>query len=89
MTSPPPGGEATVVLLAPDREARRASPTSDIVRMIRDERIITHFQPIYSVRSRSMIGVEALSRGLADDPESLISPGQMAEEAHRADRVTR
>ncbi|MBF0497985.1 MAG: EAL domain-containing protein [Deltaproteobacteria bacterium] len=46
----------------------------DIGRMIDTESIVTHFQPIVSVKTRSVIGFEALSRGIDLDTGQIIPP---------------
>ncbi len=44
--------------------------------LVEARRVTTHFQPIFSVRRRSVIGMEALSRGL-EIGGGLIPPGTM------------
>jgi len=44
--------------------------------MVEARRITTHFQPIFSVRRRSVVGMEALSRGV-ELGGSLIPPASM------------
>src|SRR6266496_2819652 len=48
------------------------SPLS-MVRLLAAEAIATHFQPIFSVRQKSIVGLEALSRGMASNGR-LIAP---------------
>ena len=61
------------------------SPTSaiDIAALLRDERIVTYFQPIASVRRQDLLGVEALSRGL-DESGKIVPPQPMFEAAEKA-----
>src|SRR3954471_5288828 len=42
-------------------------------RLLAAEAIATHFQPIFSVRQKSIVGLEALSRGTASNGR-LIAP---------------
>jgi EAL domain-containing protein (putative c-di-GMP-specific phosphodiesterase class I) len=46
------------------------------VRRLESRRIVTHFQPIFSVRRRALVGLEALSRGI-DIRGDLISPASL------------
>jgi EAL domain-containing protein (putative c-di-GMP-specific phosphodiesterase class I) len=46
------------------------------VRHLESRRIVTHFQPIFSVRRRALVGLEALSRGI-DIRGELISPASL------------
>jgi len=46
----------------------------DIQKIIDDELIETHFQPLVSLRKKSVIGYEALSRGIDSSAETLIAP---------------
>ncbi len=39
--------------------------------------VVTHFQPIYSAKQKSVIGVEALLRGLNPLTSQLVSPAQL------------
>lgn len=54
--------------------------SSEIKHAIENERIITHFQPIISLKSRRIVGVEALSRGL-DSEGNIIPPVKLFEVA--------
>lgn len=45
--------------------------------IIENERIVTYFQPIVSLKRKSMIGVEALSRGIVNG--KLVTPGLLFE----------
>lgn len=60
------------------------SPEFNISSVIESGSIESHFQPIISVRRKSFIGVEALSRGINPD-NSLISPIRLFEAAAAAD----
>jgi EAL domain-containing protein (putative c-di-GMP-specific phosphodiesterase class I) len=51
--------------------------------LLNAEAITTHFQPIFSVRQKSMVGMEALSRGLGPG-DNLISPCTLFEMAAAA-----
>ncbi|HET6248573.1 MAG TPA: EAL domain-containing protein [Tepidisphaeraceae bacterium] len=52
-----------------------APKSSSSAREILDEHcVITHFQPIFSVKQKSVIGVEALSRGINPETREIISP---------------
>jgi EAL domain-containing protein (putative c-di-GMP-specific phosphodiesterase class I) len=44
--------------------------------LVEAKAITTHFQPIFSVRQRSVVGMEALARGVASDG-ALIPPGTL------------
>ncbi|ACV61919.1 diguanylate phosphodiesterase [Desulfofarcimen acetoxidans DSM 771] len=55
--------------------------TPDIKKIIEQEHIITHFQPILSVRKRSVIGFEALSRGIDPNTKTIIPPNILFEYA--------
>jgi EAL domain-containing protein (putative c-di-GMP-specific phosphodiesterase class I) len=50
-----------------------AAPCPSIAEIIRRRGTVTHFQPILSARQASIVGLEALSRGLLDD-DPLIAP---------------
>ena len=50
-----------------------------IVDLIASRSIVTHFQPILSARQKSIIGVEALARGKASDPLTLVPPRPLFE----------
>lgn len=53
------------------------SPAIDLAEIIQRESVITHFQPLITMRSQSILGVEALARGLDPDSGQLIPPGQL------------
>ncbi len=48
----------------------------DIGSLIRDESLTTHYQPIISIKKNSIIGFEALSRGITPAGET-IAPGDL------------
>ena len=83
------------VVIAP--ESRRSlteappqcnAPSGPTARQIIDGGgIITHFQPIFSAKQKSVIGVEALSRGVNPENRSLIPPNALFEMA-AAEQVT-
>lgn len=54
----------------------RTEPNAGAVRHLESRRIVTHFQPIFSVRRRALIGLEALSRGI-DVRGELIFPATL------------
>ena len=49
----------------------------DMRNIIEQEQVITHFQPILSVKNRSVIGYEALSRGIDPYTNSIIPPNTL------------
>lgn len=55
-------------------------PNLDVAEYIRHQKIEIHFQPIISVRRKSVVGIEALSRGVSDDGV-LISPRHLFDAA--------
>jgi EAL domain-containing protein (putative c-di-GMP-specific phosphodiesterase class I) len=57
--------------VVPDRE-----PPPSLRRLLDTDAITTHFQPIFSVRQKAVVGMEALSRGLMSDGR-LISPYEL------------
>ena len=62
--------------------------------IIEHEQIITHFQPIISLKSRSLLGVEALSRGLDGQgkivpPRTLFAAARSQGKAVALDRLCR
>lgn len=69
-------GEDTIIvpLSAPARTMQATGqPQPDVGAILEHGRIETHFQPITSIRRQSLIGVEALSRGV-DGDGGLIAP---------------
>lgn len=52
--------------------ARILAPSVAIDALIADRRLVTHFQPILSARQQSIVGVEALSRGVPSAGEGEI-----------------
>ncbi len=57
---------------------KRSSVISDI---INNRGIITHFQPIVSIKKKSVIGLEALSRGVCPDSGSILPPDMLISQA--------
>lgn len=51
--------------------------------IIVDTRVITHYQPIISVTKKKIVGFESLARGLDPLNNTIISPLDMFEYAHR------
>ncbi|KJS11409.1 MAG: hypothetical protein VR67_14025 [Peptococcaceae bacterium BRH_c8a] len=51
--------------------------SSSISKIINDKGIITHFQPIVSVKKKSVIGLEALSRGICPDSGGILPPNTL------------
>ncbi len=65
------------------REAMLLDPTSPTARDILDAgSVVTHFQPIFSAKQKSVVGVEALSRGMNPITSQLVSPSQLFAMAH-------
>jgi EAL domain-containing protein (putative c-di-GMP-specific phosphodiesterase class I) len=56
------------------REHRPQTPQGIIKDIIENKRILTHFQPIVSIKKNSIIGFEALSRGYLKNDDKIISP---------------
>lgn len=61
--------------------------TMDLAALIDREGIITHFQPIISVKKKAVIGFEALSRGTSDSTDRLIPPLELFQAAAAEGRV--
>jgi EAL domain-containing protein (putative c-di-GMP-specific phosphodiesterase class I) len=59
-------------------------PTQSIVDIIASGSIVTHFQPILSARQKSIVGLEALARGTALDPDPLVPPMRLFAMANQA-----
>jgi EAL domain-containing protein (putative c-di-GMP-specific phosphodiesterase class I) len=55
--------------------------------IIENEQIITHFQPVISLKSRLLIGFEALSRGLDAEGAKTIQPDILFASARRERKV--
>ena len=55
----------------------------DIKGILQPKRVITHFQPIVSIKKNSVIGFEALSRGLVEGGDALIPPRRLFEAAEK------
>ncbi|WP_051331237.1 EAL domain-containing protein [Aneurinibacillus terranovensis] len=53
----------------------------DIEKMIMEERVISYFQPLVSIKQKAIVGIEALARGVNSEGGPLISPVQLFEEA--------
>ncbi len=53
------------------------SATATAARRLEPRRIVTYFQPIFSVRRRLVVGLEALSRGLDLGSGDLIAPASL------------
>lgn len=53
------------------------SPAIDLAEIIRRESVVTHFQPLVTMRSQSILGVEALARGLDPASGQIVPPGQL------------
>ncbi len=49
----------------------------DLAEIIARESMVTHFQPLVTMRSQSILGVEALARGLDPATGQIITPGQL------------
>lgn len=49
----------------------------DIKTILERSAVVTHFQPIISLKDREIIGVEALSRGTTEDSDELVPPIEM------------
>jgi EAL domain-containing protein (putative c-di-GMP-specific phosphodiesterase class I) len=55
--------------------------------ILENEGVVTHFQPIMAVKSRSLFGVEALSRGVEAGTGRIIPPYQLFMAATAEDRI--
>ncbi len=55
--------------------------TIDIAELIGRSGVVTHFQPIISLKDKKVVGTEALSRGTSSVSKSLISPLSLIEAA--------
>lgn len=53
----------------------------DLLKIIENKSIETHYQPIVSIITKAVIGFEGLSRGKIDDDSNLISPLEMFKKA--------
>jgi len=53
----------------------------DITQLIQQEALTTYFQPIISLKNGAVIGLEALSRGLCKENNTIISPLDMFQKA--------
>lgn len=54
----------------------------EMKRIIIENRVITHYQPIISVAKKKIIGIESLARGIDTLKGNIISPLKMFEYAH-------
>jgi EAL domain-containing protein (putative c-di-GMP-specific phosphodiesterase class I) len=59
-----------------------AAPTPTAREILDAGAVVTHFQPIYSAKQKSVIGVEALSRGRNPVTSELVSPFHLFQMAH-------
>lgn len=55
----------------------------DILDIIKNESITTYFQPIISLKHKSVIGFEALTRGICTKSGKIISPNDLFKESRR------
>lgn len=55
----------------------------NIGNLIKNQNIITHFQPIVSVKTKSVIGLEALSRGVCPETGKVVAPNKIFELAEQ------
>lgn len=62
----------------------REACTADLIDIINNNRLTVYFQPIVSVVKKSVIGLEALSRGIADREGGLVSPVELFNAAAEA-----
>jgi EAL domain-containing protein (putative c-di-GMP-specific phosphodiesterase class I) len=51
------------------------------------QKIVTHFQPIVSIRKMAVLGYEGLSRGVIDGKDGLVSPYDLYSEAREQGRL--
>ena len=49
----------------------------DIVDLIQKESVVTHFQPIISLKMKKTVGLEALTRGVCPETGKIISPVEL------------
>jgi len=75
----PEGGELTFALAAGETrtldEWDHLNEAVFLADLLDQDALVTHFQPIWDLRSRSLYGWECLTRGLG--PEGLIPPGRL------------
>jgi EAL domain-containing protein (putative c-di-GMP-specific phosphodiesterase class I) len=60
---------------------QKTGKSADIQEILRKGDVISHFQPIVSIKKKSVIGFEALSRGVTAQAGDLISPKQLYDAA--------
>lgn len=70
-----------------DEASTRTEAVVPLDAILEHEWIVTHFQPIISVRTKTTIGLEGLSRGSVPGNERLIPPNILFSEARRAGKV--
>ncbi|MFP4083913.1 MAG: EAL domain-containing protein [Desulfonatronovibrio sp.] len=61
--------------------------SSDLDNIIAENGIVTHFQPIISVKRKSIVGFEALSRGVHPENNSLIPPLALFQAAEKFNKT--
>jgi len=61
----------------------KTAKSPDIQEILRRGDVVSHFQPIVSIKKKSVIGFEALSRGVAEQTGDLISPKRLFDAAER------
>jgi len=52
-----------------------SSAPSDIKTLLDNRRVVTHYQPLVSIKKRALLGYEALSRGCNAAGETCLAPG--------------
>jgi EAL domain-containing protein (putative c-di-GMP-specific phosphodiesterase class I) len=57
------------------------APTFDIRRLIEQEHVLAHFQPLVSLKRRAVVGVEGLSRGWVAETQTTIAAPRLFAEA--------
>lgn len=68
---------------------------SDINSILEHKRVVTHYQPLVSIKKRALLGYEALSRGTSLQGEANLAPGVLfalprsSEERLQLDRLCR
>ncbi len=61
-------------LFAAPPPAAGGSPQLDLAALLRQESLVAHFQPLVATRTRSVMGVEALCRGVDPSTGRLVPP---------------
>ena len=59
----------------------RPAPPFDIRRLIEHEHVLAHFQPLVSLKRRTVVGVEGLSRGWVPETQTVIAAPRLFAEA--------